>query len=217
MRGHTKGCVERYLELSGKKMCSLTPVATPCIDDHQLDPHNDTLKGELHCDSAKCVLKCLYVARFNRPDFLWAVNTLARNVTKWSVNCDKRLHRLICYMHDKTDMEMQCWVGDDAKDIQLAMFVDASFASWLSDSKSTSGAILCLMGPKTFVPISWFCKKQGSVTHSSTEAELIALDAALRMEGIPALAFWELVIDVFHPMEAKVEEKVSAPTCRTAQ
>ena len=42
------------------------------------------------------------------------------------------------------------------------------------------------------------CKKQASVSHSSTEAEEISLDAGLRMEGIPALDLWDLVIEVFH-------------------
>ena len=32
------------------------------------------------------------------------------------------------------------------------------------------------------------CKKQTSVSHSSTEAEIISLDAGLRMDGIPALS-----------------------------
>ena len=44
------------------------------------------------------------------------------------------------------------------------------------------------------------CKKQQAVSNSSTESELISLDASLRMEGIPALSLWELVIDVFHPL-----------------
>ena len=41
-------------------------------------------------------------------------------------------------------------------------------------------------------------KKQTSVSHSSTEAEVISLDACLRMEGIPALDLWDLVIEVLH-------------------
>ena len=45
-------------------------------------------------------------------------------------------------------------------------------------------------GSHTFVPISWMCKKQTSVSHSSTEAEIISLDASLRMDGIPALTLW---------------------------
>ena len=31
------------------------------------------------------------------------------------------------------------------------------------------------------------CKKQASVSHSSTESEIISLDAGLRLDGIPAL------------------------------
>ena len=44
----------------------------------------------------------------------------------------------------------------------------------------------------------WMCKKQTSVSHSSTEAEIISLDAGLRMGGIPALALWDFVSEVFH-------------------
>ena len=42
------------------------------------------------------------------------------------------------------------------------------------------------------------CKKQTSVSHSSTEAKIISLDAGLRMDGIPALTLLDLVIEVFH-------------------
>ena len=34
--------------------------------------------------------------------------------------------------------------------------------------------------------------------HSSTEAEVISLDAISRRDGIPALDLWDLVIEVFH-------------------
>ena len=33
----------------------------------------------------------------------------------------------------------------------------------------------------------WMDKKQTSVSHNSTKAEIISLDAGLRMDGIPAL------------------------------
>ena len=61
------------------------------------------------------------------------------------------------------------------------------FAGDLEDSKSTSGGTLCIFGSHTFVPISWMCKKQTSVSHSSTESEIISLDAGSRLDGIPAL------------------------------
>ena len=93
----------------------------------------------------------------------------------------------------------QCWVGDSPEQCRIACFVDASFAGDIRDSKSTSGMYLALIGPNTFVPITWFCKKQGAVSHSSSEAELNALDAAIRLEGIPALLFWDIVVGTLCP------------------
>ena len=49
----------------------------------------------------------------------------------------------------------------------------------------------------TFVPISWMCKKQTSVSHSSTESEIIFLDTGLKLDGLPALEFWDLFLSVF--------------------
>ena len=41
------------------------------------------------------------------------------------------------------------------------------------------------------------CKKQTSVSHSSTESEIISLDAGLRLDGLPALELWDLIVSVF--------------------
>ena len=40
------------------------------------------------------------------------------------------------------------------------------------------------------------CKKQTSVSHSSTETEFISLDAGLRMDGIHALDLSDLIVTV---------------------
>ena len=74
------------------------------------------------------------------------------------------------------------------------MFTD--FARHLEDLKSTSGGTLCVFGSHTFVPISWMCKKQTSVSHSSTESEIISLDTGLRLDGLPALELWGLIVSV---------------------
>ena len=66
----------------------------------------------------------------------------------------------------------------------------------LRTQKSTSGRILCIFGSRTFVTFSWMCKKQTSVSHSSTESEIISFDAGLRIDGLPALEFWDVVIEV---------------------
>ena len=73
-----------------------------------------------------------------------------------------------------------------------------TFVAALEDSKTNSGMILCIFGSRTFVPVSWMCKKQTSVSRSSTEPEVISLDAGLRMDGIPALDLWDMVIEISH-------------------
>ena len=41
------------------------------------------------------------------------------------------------------------------------------------------------------------CEKQTSVSHSSTESEIISLDTGPRLDGLPALELWDLVVSVF--------------------
>ena len=78
-------------------------------------------------------------------------------------------------------------MGNIAKQCRLGLFQDSDFAADLEDSRSTSGGTLCVFGSHTFVSISWMCKKQAAVSHSSTESEIISLDAGLRLDGSPAL------------------------------
>ena len=85
-------------------------------------------------------------------------------------------------------------MGNTAKQCKMGLFQDSYFARDLEDSKSTSGRTLCVLGSHTYVPISWMCKKQFSVSHSSTESEMISLDAGLRLDGIPALDLWDLIV-----------------------
>ena len=49
-------------------------------------------------------------------------------------------------------------------------------------------------GSHSFVPISWMYKKQTTVSHSSTESEIISLDTGLRLDGLPALELWDLIV-----------------------
>ena len=150
----------------------------------------------------KCALKLFSNAytwsRIGRPDIVWSVNKLARSITKWTKTCDKRLSRMIPYIHHTSEYKQYCHVGNTAKQCRLGLFQDSDVAGDLKDSKSTSGGTLCIFGSHTFVLISWMCKKQTSVSHSSTESEIISLDAGLRMDGKPALDLWDLIVTVLH-------------------
>ena len=197
MAGHAKKCVERYCELANKTTQQLYKVSTPCIDDHHFKEEETKSVGELSNTCSQIVLKCLYWARIGRPDILWSVNKLARSITKWTKACDKRLNRLISYIHHTSKYKQYCHVGNTAKQCRFGLFQDSDFAGDLEDSKSTSGGTLCVFGSHTFVPISWMCKKQTSVSHSSTESEIISLETGLRLDGLPALELWDLIVSVF--------------------
>ena len=137
--------------------------------------------------------------------FLWSVNKLARAVTKWTKSCGKRLARLISYIHHTMECRQYYCAGNTAQQCRLGFIQDSDFAGDLEDSKSTSGGILCIFGSHTFVSTSWMCKKQTSVSHSFTEAEITSLDAGLRMDSIPALTLRDMVIEVFHSVPNRTD------------
>ena len=197
MEGHAKKCVERSCELANKTTQQLYKVSTPCIDDHHFKEEEIKFVGDLSQVCSQIVLKCLYLARIGRPDILWSVNKLARSITKWTRACDKRLIRLLSYIHHTCEYRQYCHVGNTAKQCRLGLFQDSDFAGDLEDSKSTSGGTLCIFGSHTFVPISWMCKKQIAVSHSSTESVIISLDTGLRLDGLLALELWDLIVSVF--------------------
>ena len=210
MAGHAKKCVERYCELANKTTQQLYKVSTPCIDDHHFKEEEMKSVGELSHVCSKIVLKCLYLARVGRPDILWSVNQLARSITKWIKACDKRLNRLISYIHHTSEYKQYCHVGNIAKQCRLGLFQDSGFAGDLEDSKSTSGGTLCVFGSHTFVPIGWMCKKQTAVSHSSTESEIISLDTGLRLDGLLALELWDLIVSVLGNV-SRVSDRTGQP------
>ena len=146
MEGHAKKCVERYCELANKTTQQLYKVSTPCIDDHRFIEEELKPVGKLSQVCSQIVLKCLYLARIGRPDILWSVDKLIRSITKWIKACDKRLSRLISYIHHTCDYKQYCHVGNTAKQCRLGLFQDSGFAGDLEDSKSTSGGTFCIFG-----------------------------------------------------------------------
>ena len=100
-------------------------------------------------------------------------------------------------------------MGNTSKQCRLGLFQDSDFAGDPEDSKSTSEGTLCIFGSHTFVPISWMCKKQTAVSHSSTESEIISLDTGLRLDGLLALELWDLIVSVLR--------KVSRVSVRSGQ
>ena len=93
---------------------------------------------------------------------------------------------------------------NNAKQCRLRLFQDSDFAGDVEDPKSTSGGLLCIFGSHTFVPISWMCKKQTSVSRSSTKAGLLSLSTQVYawMEFPPSI-FGTESLEYFIPYRTK--------------
>ena len=92
-------------------------------------PDDDVLEGkqggELQPYAAKVLMKLLYGARLARFDLLRAINDLAAYITKWTPDCDKRLHRIMCYVHSTLKHRLVGFVGDKPEQLRPHLFSDA--------------------------------------------------------------------------------------------
>ena len=150
----------------------------------------DSSIGYLQPIAAKVLMEILYAARLARFDLLRAVCHLATFVSRWTSECDRKLHRLVCYIHSSKHLRMLGWVGDKLETLQPHLFADADFAGCLASQRSTSGYHFAIRGPNTCFPISGVSKRQTCVSHSTPEAEMVSADFSLRHCGLPCLSLW---------------------------
>ena len=139
-------------------------------------------------------MKILWAARLARFDLLRAVCHLAQNVTKWTTDCDRKLLRLVGYIQYSKGYRLMGWVGDKLEQCQPHLYADADFAGCSETQRSTSGLHFVCQGPRTNFPLTGISKRQGCVSHSTPEAEIVATAFALRMVGLPALQLWHTIL-----------------------
>ena len=101
MGGFFRSCVETYRELAGNDARPLGKVDTPfCGDDLGTQPGEPPeTGGRLGHIAARVLMKVLYGAQMCRFDLLRAVGNLATRISKWTLGCDKALHRLMSYIN----------------------------------------------------------------------------------------------------------------------
>ena len=130
-----------------------------------------------------------------RYDLLKAVNTLACFIHKWDLQCDVALHRLMCYVASTIHIKQVGWVGNAR---WLTCNCICSQMRTLRDVRLPLVARLACSsvcrGSDTNFPITAGSKRQGCVSHSTPEAELVAADYAMRTCGLPALHLWERLL-----------------------
>ena len=172
-----KQCVELYEELSEG---TATQFPTPHVEESL---GINEARGQLSTVAARLVMKLMWLARIARPDILYAVTQCAKQITKWTVQDDKRIARVVGYIKQTATFAPIIRIEDEP--LHLSLYVDADFGgSAVSDQKSTSGFVLALEGDNSFALLGWGSRTQKVVSRSTTEAEFVSLSAALFSEPV---------------------------------
>jgi hypothetical protein len=181
-------------------------VQTPCTpEDHQQAPaavvNNeaevaeytsgdfpaDESPKELNVPAARVIMKLMYCARMARPDLLRTISFLARYLTKWTEDTDNRLHKLMVYVQNSLAYRMYAWNDQSSADgpYNLRVYSDSDFAGCSQTQRSTTGSIVFLSRAGSKIPLSYLSKRQGCVSHSTPEAEIVAMDTTIRLLALP--------------------------------
>jgi hypothetical protein len=116
----------------------------------------------------------LWIARCTRPDILFAVNKLSRYNNGYQDVHWQALLRVAKYLCTTSSKALQ-FSPMVEENFQLTCYVDADWKGCDETMRSTSGYILYFCG----APLSFYSRRQKSVTISSTEAEIYALSEAV--------------------------------------
>ena len=97
-------------------------------------------------------------------------------------------------------------VGNTTQHCRLGFFQDSDFAGAVRIQNQPRAGVLFFRKPN-------FCLhlldvQETSASHSSTESEIISLDAGLRMVGLLALDLWDVVIDVLRSTQGNANSMV---------
>lgn len=104
----------------GKGDC-LAAVDTTYLAEDDIKAEEGEQPGTLAPCAAKIVMNYSWLVRMTRYDALRPICLLAREVTRWTRACDRKLHRVVCYLHHHKNMAQRCLVGDYIEDIHLLL------------------------------------------------------------------------------------------------
>jgi hypothetical protein len=152
-------------EVSSKLTSYKTPVAKECFQIATMNsPFLDIdAKKKFHT----IVAKLLYLAKRARPDLLTVVSFLCTKVKTPTQRDQTKLIRVLGYLQNTKDLKYNIKPREPLK---IMACIDAVFAAH-DDSKSHSGVVVFVAGMLVYAS----SKKQGCVTKSPTESELVAL------------------------------------------
>ena len=133
----------------------------------------------------------MYSARIARPDLLRPVLRLATCLKEWDERCDQKLHRLVRYINSSLTKRLVGWVGDSLDEILPHAYADSDFAGCERTMRSTTGAAMFMEGPWTRFLIAARSLRQGCVSNSTPEAEMVACHFCYKHIVLPSFPIWD--------------------------
>ena len=123
------------------------------------------------------VCSLLFIARYTRPDILYAVTVLCRYLSCFNEDLWEAAVRILKYLQHTLDKKLTYTRQEDTS--ALEMYCDADWCNKESitiDGKCTSGTVIMYHGNA----VEWSCQKQQDVSLSTTEAEYKQLSYGIK-------------------------------------
>lgn len=173
--GSIKICQQAYakkiLERFGFQDCK--PVSTPMTKEPETGKEIRESEKRTDFPYRQAVGALMYLMVGTRPDLAFSVSFLSRSLDCPSLEDVSRLKRVLRYIAGTTKLGI---VYRPTKNRNFECYSDADFGGCNKTGRSTSGVVIThAMGA-----ISWLSQRQGMTATSTTEAELIAANDAVK-------------------------------------
>ena len=140
-------------------------------------------------------MKVMHAARMTRAYLLITTGYIARLVTYryGSEKNDILLYRLTCHPKSKLPYFFVAWTSDRIEDVSLVVRSYADVAISVDIQRLTARSMPSLGGPNTRFPLNLLYQMQSYVSHSSPQAERVAMNTLLKSTALPAFMIWEVL------------------------
>jgi len=173
-------CQRSYINsmLQQFNMTDCKPASIPMHPDvvlsKSMSPQTEEEKREMdRVPYREFTSSLLYAATWTRPDIAVAVSILCRYNSCYGRQHWEAAKQVLAYLKGTIDL---CLTYNKCKDYQPVLYCDADHQRCQDDRKSVSASTIFLGGNL----ISWYSKKQGGVTYSSSESEYVSLNTGVR-------------------------------------